>query len=188
MALLSVLLPDALRETMPIPRLEDDAAEAAPIARYESVNPLAAATVLYTSGTTGTPKDAVGSHFAIIEQVSVSLIDSFPLTMDDVVFGGLPLFHTFGQTAVMNIAFRKGACVVLLPKFVASEVLDLLVEHQVTVFTAVPTMYIALLHAAADNPNRPPLHYAISGGAALPVAVLESFRGRSARPCTKAMA
>ena len=44
----------------------------------------------------------------------------------DIVFGGLPLFHTFGQTAVMNIAFRVGASVILLPRFDADEALALM--------------------------------------------------------------
>jgi long-chain acyl-CoA synthetase len=175
-SLISVLIPEAMKAHVPVPRLEDEAAVADPIVRYESVNPLAAATVLYTSGTTGRPKGAIGSHLAIIEQVNVSLIDTFPLSKDDVVFGGLPLFHTFGQTSVMNISFRRGTAIVLLPKFDPAEALELMVTHNVTVFTAVPTMYLGLLQAASANPDRPPLRYAVSGGAALPLAVLEEFR------------
>jgi long-chain acyl-CoA synthetase len=134
-----------------------------------------AATILYTSGTTGTPKGAVGSHLSIVEQVHCTLIDSFDLRADDVVFGGLPLFHTFGQTAVMNIAFRVGASIILLPRFDADEALALMVANQATVFTAVPTMYVGMLESARRTTARPPLRYAVSGGAALPVAVLEAF-------------
>jgi len=50
-----------------------------------------------------------------------------------------------------------------------------MVRHGATVFTAVPTMYIGLIQAAARSTARPPLRYAVSGGAALPVAVLEAF-------------
>jgi long-chain acyl-CoA synthetase len=174
--IVSVLVPDSLKEQIPVPRLEDEAAQAEPITRYESVNPLEPATILYTSGTTGRPKGAIGSHLSIIEQANVSLIDTIPLTGVDVVFGGLPLFHTFGQTSVMNIAFRCGATVILLPKFDGAEALDLMVRHSATIFTAVPTMYLGLLQAAATNPARPPLRFAVSGGAALPLAVLESFQ------------
>jgi long-chain acyl-CoA synthetase len=171
----SILLPEAARDLVPIPRLEELAAAAEPIERYEAMQPLEPATLLYTSGTTGTPKGAVNSHFALVEQVNVSLLDLFDLNHDDVVFGGLPLFHTFGQTCVMNTAFRRGATVVLLPKFEAATALQALVEHRATVFTAVPTMYVGLLQAARANPDRPPLRYAISGGAPLPLAVLEAF-------------
>jgi long-chain acyl-CoA synthetase len=65
--------------------------------------------------------------------------------------------------------------VVLLPKFEAAAALEALVHHRATVFTAVPTMYVGLLQAARANADRPPLRYAVSGGAPLPLAVLEAF-------------
>jgi long-chain acyl-CoA synthetase len=160
---------------MDLPRLEHEAGVAVPLRRHTAVGPLEPATILYTSGTTGSPKGAVGTHLSIIEQVHCTLIDAFDLRADDIVFGGLPLFHTFGQTAVMNIAFRCGASVILLPRFDPDEALALMVAHQATVFTAVPTMYVGMLEAARRSEARPPLRYAVSGGASLPVAVLESF-------------
>ncbi|AWB88359.1 long-chain-fatty-acid--CoA ligase [Salinibacterium hongtaonis] len=173
--LVSVLIPDSMVEQIPVPRLEDEAKEAIPLERYESTNPLDAATILYTSGTTGRPKGAVGCHVSLIEQVHVTLIDLFNITADDVVFGGLPLFHTFGQTAVLNTAFRRGAAIILLPKFDPDEALALMVKHGATLFTAVPTMFIGMLEAATRTAERPPLRYGISGGASLPVAILERF-------------
>jgi long-chain acyl-CoA synthetase len=117
----------------------------------------------------------VGSHLALVEQVHVNLLDTFDLRTEDVVFGGLPLFHSFGQSSVMNTAFRRGATVLLIPRFEPVEALELMAAQQATVFTAVPTMYIALLAAAESSPHRPPLKYAVSGGASLPVSVLEAF-------------
>ncbi|AWB86211.1 AMP-binding protein [Mycetocola zhujimingii] len=174
--LVTVLAPPPEAGGPAVPRLEAEAAASEPIERLVSMNPLEAATILYTSGTTGTPKGAVGSHLAVVEQVHCSLIDSFDMRTDDVIFGGLPLFHTFGQTAVMNIAFRRGASIILLPRFDPDEALALLVAHQATVFTAVPTMFVGMIQAASRTGERPPLRYAVSGGAALPVAVLEAFQ------------
>ncbi|GAB6897260.1 long-chain-fatty-acid--CoA ligase [Kineosporia succinea] len=167
----TVMLPDG----NPGPRLEDEARESTPIRHYVSVNPLAPATILYTSGTTGRPKGAVSSHLALVEQVHVALIDSGEVGPDDVIFGGLPFFHTFGQSSVLNIGFRRGACVLLLPRFDPDEALALMVRHGATIFTAVPTMFLGVVQAAARTEARPPLKYAVSGGAALPVPLLEAF-------------
>lgn len=171
-----LLPPDAPESVAHLPRLEAMASAATPIARHAATRPSDPATILYTSGTTGTPKGAVGSHLSIVEQVHCTLIDSFDLVASDIVFGGLPLFHTFGQTAVMNIAFRAGASIILLPRFDADEALALMIAHRATVFTAVPTMYVGMIESGRRTPARPPLRYAVSGGAALPVAVLEAFR------------
>jgi long-chain acyl-CoA synthetase len=171
----TVLVPDEHAAAVPAPRLEDEAGRAEPIARYASVNPLAPATILYTSGTTGRPKGAVATHLALVEQVHVTLIDAGDVKPDDVVFGGLPFFHTFGQSAVLNTCFRVGAAVLLLPRFDPNEALEQMVEHGATIFTAVPTMFLGLVQAAERAPVRPPLKYAVSGGAALPLALLEAF-------------
>ncbi len=95
---------------------------------------------------------------------------------EDRILGCLPLFHTFGQTCVMNMGFRAGASIVLVPKFDGATALALLNRHACTIMTGVPTMYIALLEAAKSNPERPPLRYGMSGGAAIPVAVIERMK------------
>ena len=69
---------------------------------------------------------------------------------DDVIFGGLPLFHVFGQTVALNVAVASGACLTLLPRFDAEHAMRIVADHRVTVFEGVPTMYVALLH----QPNR----------------------------------
>lgn len=176
----TVLVPDGV--DVPAPRLEDESAAATPLRTYASVNPLHPATILYTSGTTGRPKGAVSSHLALIEQVHVTLIDTCDIRADDVIFGGLPFFHTFGQSSVLNTAFRRGAAVVLLPRFDPDEALAAMTRHGATVFTAVPTMYVGLVQAAARTPDRPPLRFAVSGGAALPVALLEAFEAMFGAP------
>lgn len=173
---LSVLVPDEAKATLPFVRMEDEASVVEPIADYEPMDPFDTATILYTSGTTGKPKGAEGCHFAIVEQTSSLLTDAFDLKRDDVVLGCLPLFHTFGQVCVMNVGFRAGATVVLLPRFDGATALAALNKHQCTIMTGVPTMYIALLEAAKANPERPPLKYGLSGGSALPLAVIERFK------------
>ena len=173
---LSVLVPDEQNGAMPFSRLEDEAAAAHPIDAYVPRNPFDTATILYTSGTTGKPKGAEGCHFSLVEQVNVLSAGALDVTEDDRILGCLPLFHTFGQTCVMNLGFRVGATVVLVPKFDGATALSLMNANQCTVMTGVPTMYIALLEAAKSNPERPPLRYGMSGGAAIPVAVIERMK------------
>ena len=66
------------------------------------------AIILYTSGTTGKPKGATLTHANILSNAR-SCVSVFGFTAEDVIFGGLPLFHAFGQTVSMNAAFAASA-------------------------------------------------------------------------------
>lgn len=144
------------------------------------------AVVLYTSGTTGKPKGAELSHAnMVLNAVTANRIfDSNPVRRDTALVT-LPLFHSFGQTVVMNAGVAVGATLVLLPRFEAGAALRLLVDEAVTVFAGVPTMYWALL-GALDSPDcavdvariATTIRCAISGGAALPVDILTRFADR----------
>lgn len=156
-------------------RIDQLAFTVAPIEQVVPRDPSDTAVILYTSGTTGKPKGAEISHFNIVMNVLSVTGTAFDMTKDDVVLGCLPLFHTFGQTCAMNTAFFLGASLVLLPRFDGQQALELLVHEKCTVFMGVPTMYLGLLEAAKTSDLRPQLSMALSGGAALPVAVLERF-------------
>ena len=157
-------------------RLEALAAVISPIETYLSRRPEDEAVVLYTSGTTGKPKGAVLTHNNILWNVQTIAFDTIELKHEDVLVGALPLFHSFGQTVVLNGGFRVGATIALVPRFEAGAVLDLLMKEKVTVFVGVPTMFIGLLEAAKSNPIRPPLRIAVSGGSALPVTIIEKVK------------
>jgi len=134
------------------------------------------AVILYTSGTTGSPKGAELTHANLARNAEVVRTDLFRLTPDDVIFGGLPLFHAFGQTCALNTAVATGACVTLLPRFTPGQALEILAAHRVSVFEGVPTMYVALLgHPGREAYDTSALRLAVSGGAALPVEVLRGF-------------
>jgi len=135
------------------------------------------AVILYTSGTTGRPKGAELTHDNLVRNVEVAQADLLQLGSEDVVFGGLPLFHSFGQTCTLNTSMAVGASLLLLPRFDARAALDLLARHRVSVFAGVPTMYAALL-GVSDPPELPALRLSLSGGAALPVEVLHRFEAR----------
>jgi long-chain acyl-CoA synthetase len=63
----------------------------------------------------------------------------------------------------------------MMPRFDGAGALDLMVTENVTIFMGVPTMYIALLEAASRDERRPTLSRAVSGGASLPVAIIDRF-------------
>jgi long-chain acyl-CoA synthetase len=159
-----------------IERIDNLALEAAPIDAIVPREPDDTAVILYTSGTTGKPKGAELTHLNVMMNVAIGVQHSFDLTADDVVLGCLPLFHTFGQTVAMNMTFYVGGTIVLLPRFDGAEALRLLVDEKCSVFMGVPTMYIGLLEAAKTSDLRPQLKVALSGGAALPLTVLEKFK------------
>jgi long-chain acyl-CoA synthetase len=156
--------------------LDKLAANAEPVGSYVGRQLDDDAVVLYTSGTTGKPKGAVLTHSNMVLNATIAAFDVVQLQEDDVILGCLPLFHSFGQTCAMNAGFRRGATLVLIPRFEGPGALDLMVQHGVTVFQGVPTMYLALLEAARNDERRPNLRMAVSGGAALPMKVLEQVK------------
>ncbi|HEX8103614.1 MAG TPA: long-chain fatty acid--CoA ligase [Solirubrobacteraceae bacterium] len=133
------------------------------------------AVILYTSGTTGTPKGAELTHANLISNVEVAT-DLGQLSEEDVVLGALPLFHSFGQTCGLNSAIKMGAVLDLIPRFDPGKALEVIQRDKVTVFQGVPTMYHALLnHPERENYDVSCLKLCMSGGAALPVEVLKGF-------------
>ncbi|MFE1289936.1 long-chain fatty acid--CoA ligase [Streptomyces sp. NPDC058751] len=138
-----------------------------------------AALILYTSGTTGTPKGAELSHRNLASNTLTTAETLLQVGPEDVLFGGLPLFHAFGQTCALNTAVAAGATLTLLPRFDPRSALEIIARDGVTVFLGVPTMYAALLHAELpDGFDAGRLRLAVSGGAALPVEVLHGFERR----------
>jgi long-chain acyl-CoA synthetase len=133
------------------------------------------AVILYTSGTTGKPKGAELTHDNLRRNVEVSA-SLFDLGVGDVIFAGLPLFHSFGQTCTMNAAILGGATITLLPRFDPGRALEVIERDRCAVFEGVPTMYAALLHHPdRDNFDVSSLRVCASGGASMPVEVLRGF-------------
>jgi long-chain acyl-CoA synthetase len=153
----------------------ENATAAEPEPRRAATEPLDPAVLFYTSGTTGRPKGAVLTHFNLVMNAFTNAYTANHIVPDDVMFGCLPLFHTFGQTVALNGTFLVGGTLILQPRFEPNEALQLMDQHDVTAFLGVPTMYMALLAAAKAGGPIPKLRLCVSGGAPLPVKVLEEF-------------
>jgi long-chain acyl-CoA synthetase len=136
--------------------------------------------ILYTSGTTGAAKGAELSQSNMLcnAQACQSLTNQ---KGTDVSIAILPLFHTFGQSLIMNTSVLAGSALVLISRFVPKTVLQQMHEHKVTHLAGVPTMFIGLLAYAEKHKGdylkeiAQTLKVAISGGASMPVEVLKQF-------------
>ncbi len=134
------------------------------------------AVILYTSGTTGTPKGAELTHDNLRRNCTITARTLVQITEQDVILGALPLFHSFGQTCGLNAAVATGACLTLIPRFDPVKALEIIGRDQVTVLEGVPTMYHAMLNAPnKDTADVSSLRVCVSGGSAMPVEVMRTF-------------
>ncbi len=141
------------------------------------------AVILYTSGTTGQPKGAELRHRNMRDNATAGeALFGADAEKPDTFLCVLPLFHSFGQTVIQNGGFAYGGTVVMLPRFEAKPALDLMLEHDVTYFAGVPTMYWGLLGALEDGVDIEKLarnlRMAAAGGSALPVEIHRQFKER----------
>jgi long-chain acyl-CoA synthetase len=141
----------------------------------EQPDPGDTAVIVYTSGTTGAPKGAELTHFQLYMNADTPG-RVFGIRDDDVVLVALPLFHVFGLSSQVNVCVRFGATMSLLPRFDATKALEVMQRDGVTVFEGVPTMFVSLLtHPDLGAYDISKLRIGVSGGAAIPAEVLDSF-------------
>jgi long-chain acyl-CoA synthetase len=158
---------------------ENIVGEAEPVTEVSERSGDDTAVILYTSGTTGTPKGAELTHDNLNSNVEAILATLIQIKDDDVVLGALPLFHSFGQTCGLNSCMKAGGTLTLLPRFDPDKALDIIERDRVTVFEGVPTMYVAMLHSEkAGSADTSCLRLCVSGGSAMPGQVLRAFEDK----------
>ena len=148
------------------------------------IEPARRAMILYTSGTTGKAKGVVSTHLNIQAQV-ISLIEAWAWVSEDYILHVLPLHHVHGIINVLTCALWAGARCEILPRFDPLETWQKFVERDLTLFMAVPTIYVKLIAAwEAATPQEKKLmreacqkfRLMVSGSAALPVSVLAKWK------------
>jgi fatty-acyl-CoA synthase len=149
-------LRDELSRPLKIIAVLDDAADdAAPdvtsFAALEQRDPYPGATdaddpavMLYTSGTTGSPKGAVHSHRFLVTLASAAR--RLRLGPEDVVVLYLPLYHVYALIAGLHLMLGAGARLVLMRQFRAAESLALMAAEGATIVYGVPTTYLDQLN------------------------------------------
>jgi long-chain acyl-CoA synthetase len=167
-----------------IPRVPADAqvhwwsrlmAEQPPAEPRADVRPDELVAVLYSGGTTGTPKGIMLSHRNFLSE-ALQLAAWVGLTEDDVVLAALPLFHGFGLAALVNAPLLHGAKVVMVPQFSPEIVAELLRTKRPTLTAGPPTLYESLAKdPSLQRSDLSSLRAAFSGGDTLPEPVRERF-------------
>ncbi len=127
--------------------------------------------IMYTSGTTAKPKGVMLNE-SMFDANSKGVEAHLPFQPEDRAIMALPLFHSFGNMIALLI-LRVGGTLILLPQFQPKAILTTIDRHQATVLPLVPTIYSFLVQLMARGEyNISSLRYCISGGAALPHAML----------------
>jgi len=141
------------------------------------------AAVLYTSGTTGHPKGAQLTHRNLLANTA-SIFRTLELAPGrDVILVVLPMFHSFAATVGMLTPLLYGLAFAPVPKFEPGLVVDSIEAVGATVFLGVPSMYSTLLKLPDSQVQRwRSVRFCISGGSALPVALLNGFENRFGIP------
>jgi len=127
------------------------------------------ATILYTTGTTGTPKGVMLTHSNLNFGGEVAS-QTRQVTSADTLYGILPISHVFGLSSIIMTGVISGACIRLEPRFVPAKLYDALTTG-VTLLSAVPQMHALLMQYAKEQGyDRLPtktLRYVSSGAAPL---------------------
>ncbi len=146
----------------------------APAAGALNAGPNDEALVLHTSGTTSRPKIVPLSQRNICTSAQ-NIVATLALTADDRCLNIMPLFHIHGLTAAIMASLSVGAEVICSPGFNRDRFFDWLRQCRPTWYTAVPTMHMAILEAAAQHReaiHSVPLRFLRSSSASLPPLVM----------------
>ncbi len=140
------------------------------------------AVLMYTSGTAGLPKGVMLTYGNLQSDVD-ACIEHANLQSSYTFIGVIPLFHSFGMTAMMLAPVQLGAPIVYMSRFSPMGTLQALRRHPVAVIFGVPSMYGAIYRmesAKAEDFSR--IYAAISGGEPLPANLRVGWQERFGRP------
>jgi long-chain acyl-CoA synthetase len=135
--------------------------------------PASLATLQYTGGTTGQPKGVNLTHAAITTNVAQR--EALLPTVDrhERVLCITPLFHSYATAMGLHLSAYAASTLVLVPKYDAGDVLDLIRREEITIFLGSPTLFVGLLaHPKFPSTDLSSLRVCYSGSSALPAEIL----------------
>lgn len=157
-----------------------------PLANHSETNawydakPDAPALILYTSGTTGFPKGATLSHANVRSNVH-AFNHLCNMQMEDCVLLAVPLFHCFGQNALLNSVLNVGGTIVLQQRFDLNESKQLISKHCVTQLYGVPMMFGLMLESCTLE-DLASINYCFSAAATLPIQTSQRWQEKFGLP------
>jgi 3-(methylthio)propionyl---CoA ligase len=136
-----------------------------------------AASLCYTSGTTGHPKGALYSHRStVIHALAASLPHAIPMTAQDVVCPIVPLFHACGWATAYTAPMNGAKLVWPGARLDGASLCELFNAEGVTLSLGVPTVWLGMeAHMRETGATCPTLRGVLSGGAAVPPSLMEAF-------------
>jgi len=136
-----------------------------------------AASLCYTSGTTGNPKGALYTHRStVLHAYGASLPDAMPISARDTVCPVVPLFHACGWSVAYTAPMNGAKLVLPGPRLDGPSLYELFQAEGVTVSLGVPTVWLAFeAHLSGADRRCSTLRRVFSGGSAVPRSLIEAF-------------
>lgn len=177
----TILVPSSATAALSFEQLlKEGIPEEAPKAPVNAADDIAV--LQYTGGTTGKSKGVMLTH----QNIYSNIYQNYHFTLQGVdrgeekILGVSPFFHVYGMTAVLLLAVFRGTTIICVPRFNAKNLLDLIQKEKPTLFSGVPTMYVALLrHPEATKEALQSLQLCMAGSAPLPIEVMEEFERKT---------
>ncbi len=146
------------------------------------------AVILYTSGTTGTPKGVMLTHMNLVANAlqSYHWLRGWGFSVKPqhagwpIILCAVPFFHSYGMTVAMNEAIQFGCTLILIPEPGAEAIMKAIQDHRATHFPAIPHFIREMLsHPNLGKYDLTSLTSCVSGGASIEPELMERFVERT---------